>query len=124
MAAPQTIFTAVRVEPGVIASLQTRMVSQFPNISAVDVTAVVETLSALAGRLSRVIRFFTALSIVAGILIVVSSVYATRYARIQEAAYYKVLGANSNFVLPRFHHGESRTGSGEWSTRPGDGAGG
>ena len=52
--------------------------------------------------MTRVLRFFTAFSIVAGLLIVVSAVFATRFARIQEAAYYKVLGAKSRFVLHVF----------------------
>jgi putative ABC transport system permease protein len=49
-----------------------------------------------------IIRFFAAFSIVAGILIILSSVLATRYARIQEAVYYKILGAKSTFVVAVF----------------------
>jgi len=49
-----------------------------------------------------VVRFFTFFSIVAGVLIVVSSVYATRFARIQEVVYYKILGARRRFVLTIF----------------------
>ncbi len=124
--APQTIFTALRVDEEIdserskterstakrvdsegtvgetgsrIAALQNRIVAQFPNVSVIDVTAAIETFSGLARRITRVIRFFTTLSIVAGLLIVVSAVFATRFARIQEAAYYKVLGAKRRFVL-------------------------
>ena len=119
--APQTIFTALRVDEAIdseevdsegadsegtvgeagsrIAALQNRIVAQFPNVSVIDVSAAIETFSGLARRITRVIRFFTTLSIVAGLLIVVSAVFATRFARIQEAAYYKVLGAKRSFVL-------------------------
>ncbi len=76
--------------------------AQFPNVSVIDVTAAIETFSGLARRITRVIRFFTTLSIAAGLLIVVSAVFATRFARIQEAAYYKVLGAKRRFVLQVF----------------------
>ncbi|MEM7032691.1 MAG: FtsX-like permease family protein, partial [Chloroflexota bacterium] len=41
-------------------------------------------------------------SIAAGVLIIISSVFATRFARIQEAVYYKVLGAKGRFVLQVF----------------------
>jgi putative ABC transport system permease protein len=37
-------------------------------------------------------------SIGAGMLIVISSVFATRFARVQEAVYYKILGAKGRFV--------------------------
>ena len=100
--APQTIFTALRVAEPEISALQNRMVVQFPNVTVIDVTTAIRTFSDLARRITQVVRFFTAFSILAGLLIVVSAVYATRYARIQEAAYYKVLGATGRFVLQVF----------------------
>lgn len=100
--APQTIFTALRQDEAAIPALQNRMVGQFPNVSVIDVTAAIDTFADLAHRVTRIIRFFTVFSILAGLLIVVSAVFATRFARIQEAAYYKVLGAKSRFVLRVF----------------------
>ncbi len=91
--APQTIFTGIRVTPDEIPALQNRMVAQFPNITVIDVTATIASFARVVERVTRVVRFFAAFSILAGLLIVISSVYATRLARIQEAAYYKVLGA-------------------------------
>jgi putative ABC transport system permease protein len=40
--------------------------------------------------------------VAAGILIIVSSVFATRYTRIQEAVFYTILGARGRFVLAVF----------------------
>jgi putative ABC transport system permease protein len=100
--APHSLFTGVRVPPAQIASLQNRMVAQFTNVSVIDATATITTFTALVDRIVRVIRFFALFSILAGLLIVVSSVYATRLTRIQEAVYYKVLGATSRFVLRVF----------------------
>ncbi len=100
--APQTIFTALRADPVSVPALQNRIVAQFPNVSVIDVSATINTFATLARRITRVIRFFTVFSIVAGLLIVVSAVFATRFARIQEAAYYKVLGAKGEFVLRVF----------------------
>jgi putative ABC transport system permease protein len=53
-------------------------------------------------KLSAVVRFFALFSFIAGILIVISSVLATRSARIQQAVYYKILGARGVFVLQVF----------------------
>lgn len=100
--APQTLFTGLRVPQNEIAALQNRMVARFPNVSVIDATATIATFAALVERITRVIRFFALFSILAGLLIVVSSVYATRLARVQEAVYYKVLGATSRFVLRVF----------------------
>ena len=99
---PQTIFTAVRVAPDEIAPLQNRLVARFPNISVIDVTAAIASLGEVVRKISRVIRFFTLFSIIAGVLIIISAILATRLARIQEAVYFKVLGAKGRFVLQVF----------------------
>ncbi len=100
--APQTIFTGVRVAKSQIAGLQTSIVEKFPNVSVIDTTELVTIFSGIVKKLSVIIQFFAGFSIVAGILIILSSILATRYARIQEAVYYKILGARSNFVVKVF----------------------
>ncbi len=100
--APQSIFTAVHMPAEQIHALQNKVVAAFPNVSVINATQALANLAAVANRLAQVIRFFTLFSVLAGVLIVISSVFATRMARIQEAAYYKVLGATSRFVLTVF----------------------
>ncbi len=100
--APQTIFTAVRVEKEQIAGIQNRIVSAFPNVTVVDVTHTAEVVSAVLRKLSKIVRFFMLFSIGAGMLIVISSIFATRFARVQEAVYYKILGARGRFVWEVF----------------------
>jgi len=100
--APQTIFTAVRVAKPQISALQTKIVEKFPNVSVIDATELLTIFSGVVKKLSRIIRFFTGFSIAAGILIILSSILATRYARIQEAVYYKILGARRSFVVKVF----------------------
>ncbi len=96
--APQTIFTLLQMPPAEIAALRNAVVAAYPNVTVIDITETVNNAAAIAQRLVRVIRFFSLFSLLAGLLIVVSSVYATRQARVQEAVYYKVLGANRRFV--------------------------
>jgi putative ABC transport system permease protein len=100
--APQTIFTAVKVAKDQISGLQTRIAENFPNVSVIDTTALLTIFTAVVKKLSLIIRFFAAFSMVAGLLIILSSILATRYTRIQEAVYYKILGARSNFVIKVF----------------------
>ena len=100
--APQTIFTAVRVAKQQISPLQTKIVEKFPNVSVIDTTELLTVFTAVVKKLSLIIRFFAAFSMAAGILIILSSILATRYARIQEAVYYKILGARGAFVVGVF----------------------
>ena len=100
--APQAIFSSLHMDAAAIPSLQNQVVAQFPNISVINATEAVASFAATARQLSQVVRFLMLFSLVAGVLIIVSSVYATRFARIQEAVYFKVLGAEGNFVLRVF----------------------
>jgi len=100
--APQTIFTTIKAVPAQIASIQNRVVAKFPNVSVIDVSETAKVFSKMMKQLSRVVRFFSILSIAAGILILVSTIFATRVERIVEAVYYKILGAGKKFVFMVF----------------------
>ena len=99
---PQTIFTAVKIEEMRIPEIQNRIVTLFPNVSVIDLSATLLSFAEITRKLSNIIRFFTAFSILAGLLIVVSAVFATRFARTRESVYYRVLGAKRAFVLKVF----------------------
>jgi len=98
-AAPQTLFAAVRMEKEQIAQLQNRIVAAFPNVSVINLTETVAVFARIMAKMSGIVRFFTLFSVIAGVLIIVSSIVATRYARIRESVYYTILGAGSRFVL-------------------------
>ncbi len=100
--APQTLFAALRIDPQQLENLQTRIADRFPNISAIDMSRTISVFAGLMSRLSRIVRTFSLFSIVAGILILVSAVFATRAERITECVYYKVLGADKRFVQKVF----------------------
>ena len=100
--APQTIFTAVKVERNKVARLQNAIVKKFPNISVIDMAETISVFTGVARKLTDTIRFFAAFSILAGLLIAFSSVFATRLARTREAVFYRVLGARNAFVLKVF----------------------
>ena len=97
--APQTVFAAARVPKGGTIAAQNRVAAAFPNVSIIDVGAAATQVAGVVGRLSRIIRSFTLLGIVAGLLITASSVLATRRDRLREAVQYRILGAGSRFVL-------------------------
>ena len=101
-AAPQTMFAALRVPEGEVAQLENRIVGRYPNISPINVGETAAEFGRILTKLSTVVRFFAAFSLLAGALILMSSILATRMARMEEAVYYKILGAGSSFVLRVF----------------------
>ncbi len=101
-AAPQTFFAALKVAKGDLAQLENRIVNKYPNISPINVGETAAELGKLMEKLSVLVTFFASLAILAGGLILVSSILATRMARMEEAVHYKILGADTWFVLRVF----------------------
>ena len=101
-AAPQTIFSSVKMDRAKLAQVQNRLTEKLPNISVIDIAKTIEVLARIMHKLSAIVQFFTSFSIIAGLLIIISSIFATRLARIREAVYYKIVGARSVFVLQVF----------------------
>jgi len=102
--APQTYFAALHRDRAEIPGLESRIVTAFPNVSVINMAASAAELGGLMHRLAAIITFFAAFSLLAGALILVSSILATRMARVREAVYYKILGGRSSFVLAVFFH--------------------
>lgn len=98
-AAPQTFFAAMHLPKELIPDMITAIVAQLPNVSTINVADIAERFGQLMKRLSVIVTFFASFSIMAGCLILVSTIFATRLDRIRETVYYKVLGADSSFVL-------------------------
>lgn len=98
--APQTIFAAGNVDNPI--NMQNRIAREFPTVTTIDVTQVIETFSVLLERLTRIVNFFTLFAVLAGLLLIVGSVLATVYERTQEATYYRILGSTKRFVWSVF----------------------
>ncbi len=78
---------------------QRAMVKKFPNISIIDLDLVLETVDAVLGKVSFVIRFMAYFSILTGILVLIGSVTISKYQRIQESVLLRTLGASRNQIL-------------------------
>jgi putative ABC transport system permease protein len=100
--APQTLFTTLRVEKHRVGLMQSRIVKMLPNVSVIDLSATIQVFARLMKQLSTIIKGFCILSMAAGILILISGVFATRAERITESVYYKILGAGKTFIRKIF----------------------
>jgi putative ABC transport system permease protein len=97
--APQTLFAALHLEKEKIPEMINKIVAALPNVSTINAAETAEKIGGLVRKMSGIITFFSFFSILAGCLILVSAVYATRLQRIRESSYYKVLGGRTEFVL-------------------------
>jgi len=100
--APQTFFAALHVAKENIPQLEKRVITAYPNISVINMAETAVQLGKMMHKLSDIVNFFALFSILAGALIIIGSILATRLARVREAVYYKVLGGRSIFVFTVF----------------------
>lgn len=83
----------------VSAKFQQAIVKQFPNISIIDLGLVLSILDELLGKISYVIRFMSAFSIITGIVVLIASVRISKYQRIQESVLLRTLGASRKQIF-------------------------
>ena len=81
------------------AVLQRGLVSQFPNVSAIDLGLILQTIDEILGQISFVIRFMALFSILTGLLVLGSSVVISKYQRLRESVLLRTLGASRNQIL-------------------------
>ena len=80
------------------ADMQSEIVRDFPNISVLNLGAIVETLEEILGKISFVIQFMALFSMVTGILVLISSLIISKYQRMRESILLRTLGADSGTV--------------------------
>ncbi len=98
--APQFNVIISRVEdPTTSAKFQQALITKFPNVSAIDLTIILETVDNVLSKLSFVIRFMALFSILTGLLVLISSVILSKYQRIKESVLLRTLGAKGNQIL-------------------------
>ncbi len=80
--------------PADSARLQNSVVAQFANVSALDLTAVIETVDSILGKVALVIRVMSLFTLAAGLLVVASAIWSGRYQRVEETVLLRTLGAS------------------------------
>jgi putative ABC transport system permease protein len=81
------------------ARLQSAVVGNFPNVSAIDLTLVLRTLDQILGRIGFAIRFMALFTVATGLLVLVASIVSGRWQRVRECILLRVLGASRRQVL-------------------------
>ncbi|HEX9108268.1 MAG TPA: FtsX-like permease family protein, partial [Longimicrobiales bacterium] len=95
---PAVYYGGMRVEPRAVPALQRVLYERFPTVTVINVADVLEIVQQVVDRIAAVYRFLSLFTILAGAVILASSVAGTRFRRIREAAILKALGATRRRV--------------------------
>ncbi|MEO7652722.1 MAG: FtsX-like permease family protein, partial [Bryobacteraceae bacterium] len=99
---PATFYGAVRVKPAGVSALQRVVYDAFPTVSVINAADVLQIVQDVVDQIALVIRFISAFTILAGVVILASSVAGTRFRRVREVVILKTLGATRGRVARIF----------------------
>lgn len=98
--APQTHVIVSRVGNAAQSALfQSELVRRFPNVSAIDLTQILQAADEILKKVSFIVRFMAFFSLLTGFLVLLTSLYQTRYARLRESVLLRTLGAGRGTIL-------------------------
>jgi putative ABC transport system permease protein len=99
---PIIYYGSVRVEPRAVGALQRATYERFPTVTVVNVADVLEIVQQVVDQIALVVRFISMFAILAGVVILASSVAGTRFRRIREVVILKTLGGTRRRVAGIF----------------------
>jgi putative ABC transport system permease protein len=90
---PVIYYSSLRAQPAAVPALQEALYRRFPTVTVVNLADVLETVQGVVDRIAQVVRFISMFAILAGAVILSSSVAGTRFRRMREVVILKTLGA-------------------------------
>jgi putative ABC transport system permease protein len=99
---PAIYYGGIRATAASVPAIQKAVYDRFPTITVVNMADVLDTIQSVVDQISLVVRFISAFSILAGAIILASSVAGTRFRRIREVVILKTLGATRRRIAQIF----------------------
>ena len=99
---PLQYFASLRIKPSAVRGFQKESFKRLPSVTIINGADVVEIIQQVVDQIALVVRFISGFAILAGAIILASSVAATRFRRVKEVAILKTLGASRRRVAAIF----------------------
>lgn len=99
---PVIYYGSIRMQPKLVGQLQVAMYRRYPTVTVVNMADVLRLVQDVVDQISIVVRFISAFAILAGLIILASSVAGTRFRRIREVVILKTLGATRRKIAGVF----------------------
>ena len=90
---PVIYYGSLRAQPASVPQMQLALYRKFPTVTILNMADVLQTFQGVVNQIALVIRFISTFAILAGAIILASSVAGTRFRRIREVVILKTLGA-------------------------------
>jgi putative ABC transport system permease protein len=87
------VVSARAASPADSAHVQQAVVREFPNVSAIDLALVIETLDNIFSKVSFVVQFMALFTVATGVIVLAGAILTGRFQRIRENVLLRTLGA-------------------------------
>jgi putative ABC transport system permease protein len=99
---PVVWYGAAHVDPEQVGVVQRVLFNAYPTVTVINIADVIETIQGVVQQITIVVRFLAAFSILAGAVILASSIASTQFRRVREVVVLKTLGAKRNHIAAVF----------------------
>ena len=99
-AAPQFYVAMTRADlQSQVAAFQRELVFEYPNISVIDLTLILQTIDGLMDKVAFVIKFMAGFSIITGLIVLIAAISNSRYVRLKENVLLRTLGSIKSQIV-------------------------
>ena len=95
---PVSYISAFKAPASATATFDNRLAGQFPNVTAIDVSATIAQVQGVLDQVIHAVELLFAFALVAGLVVLVATVSATREARAREFAVMRAVGASGTLL--------------------------
>jgi putative ABC transport system permease protein len=85
-----------------VGAVQRALFNGYPTVTVINIADVIETIQGVVRQIPIVVRFLAGFSILAGAVILASSIASTQFRRVREVVVLKTLGAKRNHIAAVF----------------------
>ena len=96
---PATWYGGAHVAPQQIAEMERGLFAAYPTVTVINIADILTRIESVVDQITFVVRFLAGFSILAGLMILASSIASARFRRMREAVVLKTLGATRGRIV-------------------------
>jgi putative ABC transport system permease protein len=97
-----TWYGGAHVDTKQIPAMERALFARYPTVTVINIADVLDRIESVVDQITFVVRFLAGFSILAGLMILASSIASARFRRMREAVVLKTLGATRMRILRTF----------------------
>jgi putative ABC transport system permease protein len=95
-------YGGLHIDPKQVGTMERALFAAYPTITVINLADVLERIESVVDQITFVVRLLAGFSILAGLMILASSIASTRFRRMREAVVLKTLGATRMRIVRTF----------------------